>query len=387
MMKKFFLIECLLFLSIFSGCTWLKQKTQALTGGTQPRQTAELKQPVFEKLVSKDTLDAGDLELVWQSNVPLKQNEVISKLIIIDDRIYALSSQNYLVSFNRENGKPVFSSQIGQPGFAVIGLDKYDGQLYSVIGNRLTQIDNLTGQPVAEKAFEYGLVCPASRNDNFFYIGVTDNTVHTLKADNKVEVFKVAAESASPVSAILADDGFCIFSTDTGDVICIAPERPRKIWQFNAAGSVLGPLVRDDENIYIASKDTNIYCLILSTGKLKWKYPSGMMPAESPLITSQYLYQNAGDRGLFALTKDGNFLWQIPDAEDILSESAGRAFVLTKSKDLLVVDIKSGKRLGTQKLSGINNFASNNLDSKMYLADSVSGRIACLKPIERKIDR
>jgi outer membrane protein assembly factor BamB len=347
---------------------------------------SDLQTPVFEKLVSKELLEVGDLELVWQSIVPLKKGEIISRLVVSGNRLYALTSKNFLVSLNRENGKPVFSRNIGQAGFPVFGLNHYENELYSVVGNKLTQINNQTGETISEKGFDFGVVCSAARNNNFFYIGGSDKRVYTLKADNKVEVFKVAAESDSPITTILADENFVIFGTEAGDVICITPERPVKLWSFRAAGAIIEPFVKDADNLYFASKDTNIYCINLKDGSLKWKYASGTVPAKSPVITSGFLYQNAGRKGLFALNKtNSNFVWQTEDAAGLLAESAGRAYLITKSSALLVMDNQNAKQLYSLNMSGITNFASNTEDSKIYIADN-TGRVACIKPMERKTD-
>ena len=150
-----------------------------------------------------------------------------------------------------------------------------------MVGNKLTQINNQTAQTISEKSFDYGVVCSAARNKNFFYIGGSEKRVHALKADNKVEVFKVAAESDSAITAILADENFVVFGTEAGDVICITPERPVKLWSFRAAGAIIEPLVKDADNLYFASKDTNIYCVDLKDGGLKWKYPVGDGPGQS----------------------------------------------------------------------------------------------------------
>jgi outer membrane protein assembly factor BamB len=374
MLRKKFSLLFVLVLLITVGCV-SEEKSEPVS---------DLQTPVFEKLVSKELLDVGDLELVWQSIVPLKKGEIIRRLVVSGNRLYALTSKNFLVSLNRENGKPVFSRNIGQAGFPVFGLNHYENELYSVVGNKLAQINNQTGETISEKGFDFGVVCSAARNNNFFYIGSSDKRVHTLKADNKVEVFKVAAESDSPITTILADEKFVIFGTEAGDVICITPERPVKLWSFRAAGAIIEPFVKDADNLYFASKDTSIYCINLKDGSLKWKYASGTVPAEAPVITSGFLYQNAGQKGLFALNKsDGAVVWQTEDAAGLLAESAGRAYLITKSSAILVMDNKNPEQLYSLNMSGITNFASNTADSKIYIADN-TGRVACVKPIERK---
>jgi outer membrane protein assembly factor BamB len=307
-------------------------------------------------------------------------------MVIIGERLYVLTSQNFLVSLDRKNGEPVFSREIGERGFPVFGLNSYGGELYSVVGNKLTQINEQSGETISEINFDYGVVCPASRNKDFFYVGGSDKCVHTLKAENKVEVFKAAAGNGSAITAVMADEDFVVFSTDAGDVICMTIAKPQKMWSFRAAGAILAPLVKDADDLYFASKDTNIYCINLKDGDLKWKYPSGMMPAKAPIITPAYLYENAAEKGVFALDKTGGkFAWQIEDATGLLAESAGKDYLMTTRLGrtaLLVVDSKSGKRINSLNLAGITSFASNAGDSYIYIADE-TGRVACIKPVVR----
>ncbi len=343
----------------------------------------ELQQLVLEPLVSKELLSEAGLKMVWQSEMPLKVGEELKQLYVIGDRVYGLSSFNYLAAMNRDTGKVAFSRSLGEQAFPVLGFSHFEDEIYSIVGNKLMEIDLGFGEDRGEKNFDFGVVCPAARNSNYFYIGGSDRRVHTYNARNKVQVFEAAAISDSPITYILADEEYVVFSTEVGDVLCITPDRPRQLWkQFKADGAIVGPMVSDRVRLIFASKDTNVYSIDLFSGELEWKYPAGAVLKQGPIVTARVVYQYVEERGLAAIDKiTGVFKWQVADGAELLAESGGKAYVISREGKLIVMDNTEGERLYSVNLVGVSRYSANVNDSKMYIADA-RGRIACLRPVE-----
>lgn len=338
--------------------------------------------PVSQWLVSPELLAHSGLEMLWRNKLPIRENENLERLIIVGNRIYAFSDYNYMVSLNREKGNVIFSRPIARAGFPVLGLELYENELFSIVGNKLVEIDSQSGAELSARRLPFGVTCPAARNNSYFYIAGSDRRVHTLRADDKVWLFEVAAESDSTITSIIADERFVVFATDAGDVISIAPDRPKRLWQFNAADSIVEPIVRDAESLFVASKDTNVYKVDIFTGKLVWKYPAGEVLKKGPLVTREVVYQYVGEKGLAAIDKkSGDALWQLANGVDLLAEADGKAYVITSTGKLVVMDNKKAEQLYSVNFAGVSRYATNAIDSKIYIADE-SGRIACLRPIE-----
>jgi outer membrane protein assembly factor BamB len=207
--------------------------------------------------------------------------------------------------------------------------------------------------------------------------------MHVLRSADKVPVFEVAAESDSTITSIAADENSVVFATDDGNVISIAPDKSRRrLWQFDAAGGIAWPIVRDGESLFAASGDTNVYRLNARTGKFVWKYQTGAKLEKGPQVTQGVVYQYVRDEGLVAIDKESKKpLWQLAEGVDLLAEADGKAYVITKTGTLAVMDNKKAKQVCTVDLSGVSTYATNVTDSKIYIADK-SGRIACLQPIK-----
>ena len=333
-------------------------------------------------LVSPELLGAGKLKMLWENKLPMKSSESLDRLFILGNRIYALSDRNYMVCLNREKGSVIFSRSFAEPGLPVVGLQLYKDELFSIIGNKLTEISLEFGTEQNVTPLHFGIACPAARNSSYFYVAAVDKRVHALRSDDKVKLFEVAAENDSPITSIIADENFVIFATDAGNVISITPDRPKRLWQFDAAGGIAKPIVRDEKAIFAASRDTNIYKLDIHTGKLLWKYQTAAMLQKGPQLTKETLYQYAHGEGMTAIEKEtGKFLWQLAEGLDLLAEDKGKAYVITNNSELIVMDNKKAKQLYSINFAPVSRYASNLMDSNIYIADT-TGRIACLIPAD-----
>jgi len=336
-------------------------------------------------LISPELLEQAQLKILWDSELPIKNGESLKRLIILGERIYVLSNRNYMFSLDREKGNMIFGISIASAGLPVVGLELYEDRLTSLIGNDVVEINPESGEKLDTWRPGFGIVCPIARNSSHFYLAGTDRRLKVLRAEDMVRVFEVAADNESMITSIIADENFVIFTTDGGNVISITPDRPHRLWQFDAAGSIVGPIVRDGTSLFFACKDTNVYrvdMVNILRGNLIWKYQTNAMLDEAPRVTRSVVYQRARDKGLAAIDKkSGELLWQLAEGDDLLAEVDAKAYVITKVKTLVVMDNNNRKKLYSVNFAQVSKYAANTMDSKIYIADK-SGRIACIEPVE-----
>ena len=334
----------------------------------------------YRWLIAPNRLASTDLKVVWQFNLPLADAETLDRIIISGSRLCALSSGNYLTCLNRNDGNVMFSTLVAAKGLPMTDLEPYKGELLTIIGSKLIVINTSFGTEQTSTDITSGVTCPVVRNDSFFYIAGADKRLHALKADNKVQVFEAAAENGSAITACLAEEDFVVFATEPGNVVSIAAERPRKLWQFDAPLAVAGTLVHDSKSLYFACRDTCIYRLELSSGRLVWKYQTSGVLDTTPQLGAKVVYQYVPDVGLIALAKDsGKLLWPLTDGAGLLAESGDKAFVITRTGLLTAMDNTKKKQLYTVNFEQPIKNATNSADSKIYIADD-KGRVACIEP-------
>jgi outer membrane protein assembly factor BamB len=347
-------------------------------GGEQSRTTPQ-------KLISPDLLKAANLKIVWENQLPIKPDENVQRISILGNRIYVLSDRNYMISLNSEKGTPIFSRPLAQAGFTIFGWELYNNIIFSMIGGKLVELNPDLGTEIRSNYPGFFVVCPVARNSLYYYLGSTDKRVYCVRAKDNVKIFEVTAGNDSKITSILADDDSVIFATDAGNLICSMPDRPKGLWRFNATGSVVEPMVRNGRQLFFASRDTNVYGVDIKTGKLEWKCQTDAILETAPRVTAAAVYQNLGSKGLMEIDKaTGKKMWQLAEGIDLLTEAEGKAYVITNTGMLVVINNKDGKQLFSINAEAVSKWAANTADSKIYIADD-SGRIACIQPIANNL--
>lgn len=336
-------------------------------------------------LISRDLLDHAKLTLVWQEKLPVKKGEAIEAMLAQGDRLYVRTARDYAWSLERGTGVVVFHRSIAPAGFPVLGWTPYENDILTVIDNQLVELNRDTGQEQRVSDLELSIIAPPVRNSRFFYLSASDRRLHALRAKDLVQLFQVAAENESQITSILADEVMVVFGTDAGNVIAIAADAPRKLWQFDAVEGIAGDVVRDGSSFYLASKDTHVYRIDMTEQgdiSLTWKYQAEAILDRAPQVTAKVVYQYASGRGISAIDKrSGQALWFLPEGVDLLAEAADKAYILTKHKTLVVMDNIAGKKLYSVNFAPVAYHAANPLDAKIYVAGA-DGRVACLAPIQ-----
>lgn len=334
-------------------------------------------------LLSPELLEHARLKTVWQQTLPVKAGEKFDVITLLGDRLYLRSDRNYMWSLDAAKGDVIFSRSVSHENVPVLGLVGYGDRIISVVGNQLTECSNITGTEQRVADLELSIVAPPVRNEQFFYIAAADRRLHALRAHDLVRIFKVAAEDDSLITTVVAEDNLVVFGTSEGDVVAILADAPKKLWQFKAPEAVVGSIVRDGDSFYFACKDTNVYRIDMTEtmrAGMTWKFQTESVLDRSPLVTDGFVYQYAPGRGLTAIDKQqGRAIWSLSEGLDLLAESDGKAYVITKNRTLVVMDNSAGKKLYSVNCASVIGHASNTQSARMYIVDG-RGRVACLEP-------
>ena len=338
-----------------------------------------------EHLVSPELLKKAGLEIVWESVLPTKENESLEKLLLVGYRVYAISNKSFVLSINKDDGRTIFAKTVTPAGLKIERLNLLDGKLFSVAGDELIEINPDTGIDTNSMAFDFSIECPPAINSSYLYLSGSDKRLHVLNKEDGLEYFNVAADNHSSITSIIAEEDYVIFGTDQGDIISMLSDEPKRLWKFDATEAIPGLIIKDGESLFFASEDTNVYRVDIQDKfkhKFIWKCQMDGMLKTSPRVTEDIIYQQVYSKDLTAIDKfRGSILWSLPDGIDLLAVYKGKAYVITRDQTLTVMENSTGRKLYSVNFRGVSKYASNTIDSKIYIADK-TGRVACLKPFK-----
>ncbi len=339
----------------------------------------EIGPDLTELLVSPEAVKDLGLEPVWSNVVPLAPTERLESIKLVGDRLYAFTSENYVMSMDKVESEPVVSFSAAPAEVIINGWAIAGETIYSTISSDLVEIDRRSGTRIRSKRLGFAPACPPVKNRDFYYVAGTDKRLHVLQSSDMIEVFEVAGDDDAEMVDVIASDDSVTFATRKGLVMTMLPNRPVQLWKFSAARVVNAPLIRDGSVVYFSSEDTNIYAVDTRRGKLIWKYLTSALLKEAPRVTNRFVYQNVDGKGLIAIDKaSGKLAWQLDQGKDLLAESKSGVYVLSSKGEIVLVDANKGKKVDSVALPEVSLHVANVADGRIYLADEF-GRIICLQ--------
>jgi outer membrane protein assembly factor BamB len=336
---------------------------------------------VVRELAPVESLSTAGIAVVWQEKLPLKVGETASSLDALGGNLYVLTSTNYMFALGGSDGTQLFADAIAAHGLELLPLTERGKAIMVMTGSSLRKLDKTNGKEMDRLTVPFGVVAVPAANDNFYYLAADDGKIHAYSVADRVELFKAAADRGSLITNVVASNAFVIFTTNKGEIVSMQPDVPAQKWRYDASGAIKGRISLDAMDAYISSVDTNVYKFDARTGTILWNYMAGAALDEGPQVTASAVYQYAGGNGVYALDKKtGKVLWQAKDGRGLLTEVGGKAYLISRSQSLIVVDNATGKRLFEVSMPGADRYAANVADGLIYVGSAATGRIACLKP-------
>jgi outer membrane protein assembly factor BamB len=341
-----------------------------------------------EVLVPEPLLKQAGLQSSWQIQLPLKPTEQIDYLYVVDDYLYVLTNQNFFFCVQRDSGSIRSLLSIAVPGLPVLRPIQYEKKSVFLIGQELKVFDPVIGRitktmKLSQLSGSYGSI---TRNNDNVYICGSDNRLYTFSAQEGIMLGMVTADNDSPIHSVIASEKMVWFATTVGNVVAMDASNRQKLWQFNITGRMKTPLILENDFIYASGLDTKVYKLDAKRGILTWKEPfiAGGGIREPLILGKSCVYVFAEGAGLYAVNKQtGKAVWNLPKGRSFLAETEDQSFAYVTPGVLIRMDNLAGKEEISVDIAGIERFASNTVDSALYLADK-NGRIMAAGPIPRK---
>jgi outer membrane protein assembly factor BamB len=333
-------------------------------------------------IVSEELLNQAGLETVWQNAVALSPKEKIKKITVLGNYLYILTNSNYLFCLDRNTGRLSFAASAAAPKLPVFEPAVYNGITYLIAADDIIVADVERGVEICRNRIPFSVAAAAAVNGSCLYVPGTDKRLHVMDPNGRQEIFKANADNLSAITSVLATDNFVIFATGSGNVICMDPSKPKRLWQFDAVGAITAPLTIVQNQLYVSSRDTNLYKLDAGNGNLLWKFYAGSALNTSARATETIVYQYARDKGLYAIdANSGKQLWLLPDAVDLLAQDGSTAYIFDKNNTCTVMDNQQAKKIYTINFAPVTTFAANVYDNRIYIMEDKN--ISCIQPIKK----
>ena len=358
----------------------------------------------------------GSFGRAWLADLPMTGDALVS-LFVHDQTLFAFSAKRQVIALDRTAGSIQFVTRVNSPDVKVLPPVQLADQYIFPTALSLEVFDT-AGHFERHIPVSVPLRSGAVGHGHTIYIGVDDPAggriqCIDLNRNFATERWELLTPGGGILSTPVLNDENLYIGTEAGQVYAVTPSR-NPLWNitghiFQTSGPIVadlktdGPEAKFDQaGIYVACRDTKLYCISAATGKLKWQFYAGASLSDAPIITTDLVYQPIPGQGLAAIDKaDPNFnrpaRWIYPGATQFLSQDERYAYLLEPhtiekksflhheshtTNTIVAVDKMTGKKAFESKHNDFIAFGTNPTDSLIY-AGYADGVVLAVKPVLR----
>ncbi len=352
-------------------------------------------------------LPQGSFQRGWLVELDLAKTDRVTRVDVRDDTVYVYTLKKQVTAFDRKAGTRKFSMDVPSPIDNLLPLVELQGMIVFPNSTEL-EVFNREGRLLQSVPLPLPLRSDAAGEGTTVFFGAAGARgglveAYDLSRAYAPQKWEYLTRDTAPVTAgPTVSNGIVYSGSDDGEIDAVSTSATRaQVWNtehgaFLAAGAITADLKIDDSGLYAASHDSKMYCINKTTGKLKWQFFAGASLYDSPVLTSDTVYQYVPGKGLAALDKntgayDRNPRWIHPTATQFLSQDEKYVYLLDPRTDsakpgspttnfIIAVDKQTGVKAFESKPTGLTVFGTNLKDNTIF-AGYDDGRVITIKPV------
>lgn len=313
-----------------------------------------------------------------------KQEAKLEKVLIPEISLYATSDRAIVHAIDAETGATRWAELIGgrehptecpaasEPYIAILnGSDLY---LLKRKSGEIIWKRRVSGVPGAGAAItnDYVVVPTISGNVELYTIKETRTLPEIYKSNGRVLVQPITT------AQVVA------WPTDRGFLYVARGNKKGLRYRLEAKDAIVCQASYFAPNyIFAASIDGYVYCLHELTGSETWLFSTGEAISNTPVPVGESLYVLTDKGNLFCIEiQSGQSKWISSGFKTFLAASQDRVYCLGDSGRLIIVDAKTGGRIGSLGTQLLDLFYTNLQTDRIYLGTK-TGLLVCLRETNR----
>jgi outer membrane protein assembly factor BamB len=371
-------------LGIPPGCSSKREAVSAPTAASSQTESSAIPEStgaVRVAGISLDTLQKADLRYVWSVRLPMGRATEIIQFFYHNGQLFVLTDDNVLCAFDGAKGTTNWTTILAPSKRPCSRAQFYQDRLLFMVGRSFVEVRQ-DGQIMRNMEVKYPVTTSAARSEDKLFVGSGNQRFYVLRLTDGIPLWFNSCKDI-PIGNITLTTNMVYFVTRDNMLYVSMMDERDLVWKFKAEGPVPGMIV-DNNQCFLPSADTNLYCLEPRRGGILWRYMAGGSLEELPVLTPNAIYQPVAHKSLICLERQpndpaGKLRWELPEGYCLLAENGPVSYCMTLRKELTVMSNVTGKALLSFYIPNMNLYARNNEDALIFLASN-SGTIVALAP-------
>lgn len=343
-----------------------------------------------------------DLQRFWHLRLPLEGGELITRMALVEDTVYAMTSANRALSIHSGTGVVRWSNIVADEGQTVRGPSHASKYVFFTTPGAVRVFDRQTGELAGQPRTLRGVVIEVISETVTISIGEE----HGVQLGDVLNIYhgNELGDKEGPVLATLKVTSVQRRSSRGRMERMSATEKPKSGDKVEA--DVMLPLqevklpfaassaaVSDNKRIYVGAANQRFYALDMLSGVQIWQLGTPQTVSASPVLVKDSLYIAGQDGLVISCTreekaKNWTFATEAPIFADMVVTDS-RVFVASTDRSLYCLDRLSGRRIWRERFDTPLNsspiVAGNNVyqlvpDQGLIVLDAESGKRVWKRP-------
>lgn len=340
-----------------------------------------------QDLIPSDELARVEHYKFWQVQLPLLHNDVVSRVYLVEENIYAVTAGSNLYAVHADVGTIRWAANLGGPGnrvFQPTHVRSFWGRDLTLVStsDTIKWLDRATGAQVAALDLDFIPSTSALSDGVRTYVSGLDLMLHCIELVPSgagvaaIEKWRIRTQAITTSSPVLWGGGLFFASQDAKIRACDSYDKTR-FWVFNGSARITADIYVDGTGVYFGSDDHNLYKLDVNTGRGLWRFRTPGMIRSQPVLIGETLYQQVEEHGIYAVHTDtGELVWHAPDAAEFISASDDQVYMLYRYGEIVGANQLTGRVQGRMDAVNVEFVARNSASAAMYLG-SRNGQLMC----------
>lgn len=297
--------------------------------------------------------------------------------------LYVQTRTGKLHALDAETGRTLWAAQIGDRDHPSEAPAVNDHYVAVVNAGTLYIVDRLTGHVKWRKALDSVPITAAALSDEWVYVTSLSGDFYAYDLEDPDKMWKYGSLGTVRVPPIVTRE-VVAWATSRGSLYMSAQDAANVEMRFDTERAVTAPLTYLPPFIYIASQDGYIYAVNEKNGQSPWRFGVSEAIRQPPVAIDGFVYVAGQSGGMYCLPAvDGPpAAWYAPRVFRFLASSGERLYTTDEFGRMLVLDAKTGGRLGEMRIDRLDLQMTNHKTDRIYLGTK-SGLLMCFHEIGR----
>ena len=304
----------------------------------------------------------------------------------IDERIrlqlLATTDLGAVHAIDAETGRTRWVTNVGDYRFATSEAAANDKYVAVLNGTSLYVLNSADGG-LAWQRHTVGVPSTGpTLTDTHVFVPMLSGAVESYSlADFGEPMWNYKAAGHTMISAVSTASTIA-WPSDAGNIyVCSANPREMR-YRLEMKGNAAAPLaLMQPDRALAMTVNGYVYCLHQYRREVVWKFATGESSSQSPVAVGDAVYALTDESNLFCISGvDGEERWRVHGIKQFLASGKDRLYCLADGGRLVILDTKSGSRVGSLPAEELDLRVVNTLTDRIYVGTKM-GTLQCLHEI------